>query len=185
MERYASNAHPGRLNNCDLLIDTHPMKPGLVIVMCMFLAACDPFGFSAGPVGSALKKKVREKEITEVDLRKLVPFEWDSLYMFSPYRSREEVCKQLQFTVSQCHRHVSVGSTDDGEMFLVFQLKGEIVHTEMHSRFNGDFMPMDFLQPVTPERSRFLVVKSGVSGSGEPWLKLRPHSDGINSQGHR
>jgi hypothetical protein len=148
----------------------------------MSLMGCNPFGFSAGPVGTALREEVREKRQTEVDLRVVAPFEWDALHMFSPYRTREEVCKQLQLTESQCRRHVTVDSTDDGEMFLVFRLKGEIVHTELHSRFNDDFLPMDYPQPVTPERSRFVVVKSGVSGGGEPWLKLRPRTDAAKNR---
>jgi hypothetical protein len=152
-----------------------------VIALSILLAACNPFAFSAGSVGEALKKEVRDKKGVEVDLRKIVPFEWDSLYMFTPYMPRQEICKQLQLTELQCHRHVPIESTDDGEMFLVFRLKEEIVHTEMHSRFNGDFTPVDYPQPITPEQSRFVVIESGVGASGAPWLKLRPKIDNKRS----
>jgi hypothetical protein len=155
------------------------VKSTLVVGFCVSLIACNPFDFSspAGPVGKALHKEVREKKSVEVDFKKIVPFAWDEMYLFGPYMPREDVCKRLGLAGLQCWYHVSETSTDDGEMFLVFRLKGDIVHTEMHSRFNGDFIPMTYPQPVTPERGRFVIIEDGRLASGEPWLRLRPVKD--------
>lgn len=157
------------------------MRSASIGFLCILLAACNPFAFSVGPVGKALQAEVREKRSKEVDLQTVVPFNWDALYIYSPYMPREEICKQLQLKEPQCHYYVRVESTDDGEMFLVFRLKGEIVHTEMHSRFNGDFTPVDYPQPITPDRSLFSVKESGTAASGAPWLKLRPQMEKTRS----
>src|SRR5712691_1385536 len=157
------------------------MKVGLVVTLSLLLVACNLFAFSVGPVGEALRKELREKESIEVDLKKIVPFDWDEFYLFTPYTPREEVCKRLQLTELHCWYYVPTESTVDGLMFLAFRYKGKTVHTEMHSRFNGDFTPVDYPQPVLPERGRFVVKKDGVTGSGEPWLRLRPIAEAKRS----
>ena len=157
------------------------MKPALTTTLCILLIACNPFSFSVGPVGKALREEIREKRNMEVDLKKIISFAWDELYLFGPYTPQEEVCKQLHLTDLQCSHQVSVVSTDDVVMFLVFRHKGEIVHTEMHSRFNGDFTPLDYPQPITPQRARFLVEEERKSSRGGRWLKLRPASEATRS----
>lgn len=61
---------------------------------------------------------------------------------------------------------------DDGEMYIVFRNKGAIVHKEMYIRFNGDFTPINYKQPLTPSTAIFTVKPQGKSASGKPWLKL-------------
>ena len=73
-----------------------------------------------------------------------------------------------------CDEQITEESTDDGEMLLVFRKDGEIIHVEMHFRFNGDFAPLDYPVPVMPEKATFAVVQDGRAASGSPWLRLRP-----------
>jgi hypothetical protein len=150
------------------------MKASHVLVLCALLLGCDLSGYLSGPVGKALRHEVREKKQKEIDLSRLISFEWDELFLFGPYTPRSEVCKELKLNEPECSVVVKSESTDDGEMFLVFRHKEKIVHTEMYIRFNGDFTPLDFKQPITPTDAKFIVKEEGQSASGEPWLRLRP-----------
>lgn len=152
------------------------MKAWLVLVVCALLFGCDWSGYLSGPVGQALRHEVREKKQKEIDLARVVPFKWDELFLFGPYTPRSEVCKELKLNEPECLIVVKSESTDDGEMFLVLRHQGNIVHTEMYIRFNGDFTPLDFKQPITPTDAKFTVKEEGRSASGEPWLRLRPTS---------
>ncbi len=150
------------------------MKAWFVVSLCVLLFGCDLSGYLSGPVGKALRHEVREKKQKEIDLVKVVPFQWDELFLFEPYTPRNEVCKDLGLNGAECLLVVTSESTDDGEMFMVFRQKKKIVHTEMYVRFNGDFTPLDFKQPITPSEAKFIVKEDGQSASGEPWLKLKP-----------
>jgi hypothetical protein len=150
------------------------MKTPFLFLLCGLLVSCDPSGYLSGPVGKALRNEVRERKQREIDLVSMVPFKWDELFLFEPYSPRSEVCKELRLKESECSSIVKSESTDDGQMLLVFKLEAQIVHTEMHIRFNGDFTPLDFKQPITPTTAKFRVQEEGHSASGKPWLRLRP-----------
>ena len=148
----------------------------IAFLFLAFLCSCEPTYVLSGPVGKAIRKEVRDLRQAEIDLKKIVPFEWDALYLYDPYTPRKVICNDLGIPDDACRREIPDESIDDGEMYLVFQRSGEIVHQEMHLRFNGDFAPVDFAQPLTPERAVFDVKKNGVAAGGAPWLKLRLRS---------
>ena len=148
----------------------------IVFIILAFLCSCEPTYVFSGPVGKSVRKEVRDLQQAEIDLKKIVPFYWDALHLYGPYTPREMICNDLGIPKDDCRRQITEESIDDGEMFLVFQRSGEIIHQEMHLRFNGDFAPVDFVQPVTPDKAVFDVKEDGVAANGEPWLKLRLRS---------
>jgi hypothetical protein len=150
------------------------MRIWLTVSVCAILSGCELSGYLSGPVGKAIRHEVREQKQKEIDLARVVPFQWDELFLFQPYTPRSEICKDLGLYEAECLLVVKSESTDDGEMFMAFRYKKKIVHTEMYIRFNGDFTPLDFKQPITPNRAKFSVKETGKSVRGEPWLKLRP-----------
>ncbi len=128
--------------------------------------------FKSGPVGWALKREIRDRGASRVDLSKLTDFTWDQLFLFAPYTPKMDVCAVLALAAPDCDRLVKGESMDDGEMALAFRQAGAVVHVEMHYRWNGDFTPVPEAQPIGRDRAVFRVVQEGVSASGGPWLHL-------------
>ena len=148
------------------------MKSLIIAVAIGFLSACSLSSyFSSGPVGKALVKELRIRHKSEVDLKQIVGFSWDELYLYGPYTPREEVCKQFSISTEDCPTVIPFDTMDDGIMTMVFRDKGKIVHAELHYRVNGDFVGSS--QPVKPDQARFRVEHDGRAVDGTAWLKLR------------
>lgn len=153
------------------------MRTVLAILLALCLSGCgDIYRYlKSGEVGWALKKELRDKKATRVELAKITKFEWDELFLFGPYHPTSEVCKRLALSPGDCKSEITAESTDDGEMLMVFRLKGKVVHSEMHIRWHGDFTPVPD-EPFTPQTAVFSVSVEGKGALGEDWLKLRPIS---------
>lgn len=151
------------------------MRSLLAVLLALNLSGCgDAYRYlKSGEVGWALKKELRDQKSTRVELSKLTKFEWDEVFVFGPYFPASEVFKRLSLPAAECAAAIPVESTDDGEMLLVFRLKGKVVHTEIHYRWHGDFTPSP-KEPLTPQTAVFAVVAAGKGSSGQDWLKLRP-----------
>lgn len=151
------------------------MRSLLAILLILNLCGCgDAYRYvKSGEVGWALKEELRDRKSTRVELAKLTRFEWDEVFVFDPYALTSEVCKRLSLPAAECTSTITMESTDDGEMLLVFRLKGKVVHTEMHIRWHGDFTPAP-KEPLTLQTAVFAVVAAGKGSSGQDWLKLRP-----------
>ncbi len=149
------------------------MKLAAIIVVWLSLCACEPSYWLSGPVGKAIRNEVRVAQKTKIHLRKLTAFEWDALYLCAPYTSRKIICQDLGISEEFCHQEIADESRNDGETYLVFKMAGNIVHKEMYTRFNGDFTPIDFALPLTPERAVLKVIEDGVSSRGKPWFRLK------------
>jgi hypothetical protein len=150
----------------------------LLLLLLPGLWGCDKFSRSSnstGEVGLALKKELLENQVKEVDIAKLTRFAWDELFLFSPYFPTSEVCKRVQLSVAECKSTIPEESTDDGEMMMVFRIKGKVAHSELHHRQHGDFTPAPS-EPFTPETAIFSVVAEGTGVPGPGWMKLRPKS---------
>lgn len=151
------------------------MRTVLAILLSLSLSGCgDIYRYiKSGEIGWALKKEIRDKKATKVDVAKLTEFEWDEFFVFDPYQPKKEVCKRLNLSPSDCESSTAFESISDGEMLMVFRRNGVIVHTEMHIRWHGDFTPAPD-KPFTPQTAVFSVAVEGKGALGEDWLKLRP-----------
>ena len=156
------------------------MRAVLAFVIIVCLSGCDDIYryFRTGEVSQALKRELRDKKTRQVELVKLTRFEWDELFLFGPYFPRSEICKRLELSELECKFAITVVSTDDGEMLLVFRLKKKIVHTEIHLRWHGDFVSAlgeeRSRQAFTPQTAVFSVSTENKDMPGEAWLILRP-----------
>jgi hypothetical protein len=129
--------------------------------------------FKSGEVGWALKKELRDKHSKVVNIAKLTDFEWDELYLFSPYEPTDDICKRLLIALEDCRSVITSESTDDGEMLMVFRHTGKVVHTEMHIRWHGDFTPVPD-EVFSRESAVFDVFVEGKGSLGQDRLVLRP-----------
>lgn len=152
------------------------MRLAAISVVLALFFGCESAHWLSGPVAKAVKKEVRSAQKTEIHLSKLTPFEWDEAYFFDPYTPRRVICEDLGISKKNCPQEIADESTNDGEMFLVFRKSGKIVHKEMYGRFNGDFTPIDYALPLTPETAIFDVIEDGVSSKGKPWFRLKLRS---------
>lgn len=154
------------------------MRKLVTILLVFSLSGCgDIYRYlKSGDVGWALKKELRDKKSTTVEIAKLTHFQWGELFLFGPYQPTDEVCKRLQLSSVDCKAIITVESTDDGEMLMVFRHKKKVVHTEMHIRWNGDFTPVPD-EPFSPRTAIFSVSIEGKSVHGpkrrfENWKAL-------------
>lgn len=154
------------------------MRTLLTVLLVISLSGCgDVYRYQrSGEVEWALKKEIRDKKSIRVEIAKLTSFEWDEMFIFGPYQPTSDVCKRLELSSVACKTIITAESTDDGEMLMVFRLKGKVVHTEMHIRWHGDFTPVPG-KPFTPRTAVFSVSVEGKDASGEGRLKLRPISE--------
>lgn len=159
-------------------ISSVPCSGRLALVLVLVLAAaaggCDAYvNWHTGEVGKNLRRLLREQQAKQVDLPSVTRFEWDEFHPFGPYSSKPLVCNTLSLDTATCEAHVPAGLTSDSEMLLVFRKGGRIVHTEVHFRINGDFLPLPDKLPIRPDAARFDVVADGESSSGKTWLRLK------------
>lgn len=154
------------------------MRTLLTILLFLSLSSCGEVYryLNSGDVGWALKKELRDKKSTKVEIAQLTKFQWDELFLFGPYQPTDEVCKRLELSTFDCKSIITVESTDDGEMLMVFRNEGKVVHTEMHTRWHGDFTPVPD-EPFTPRTAIFSVSIEGNGANGRDWLKLRPTTE--------
>ena len=138
---------------------------GLLLALIVVVATAPWWlsGHKAGPVSKAIGKEIRYGGNAPIEIRRVTPFPWDEMYLFGPYQPRALVCEHLQLADEACDRHVSIESIDDGDMSLVFRHRGQVAHSEIHHRGNGDFLPLPVNQPLTPETAVFDVVEQGIT----------------------
>lgn len=148
-------------------LPTHA-TPRLVLAAACLLAACGQDGAISALVGQA----VHRPEARTLDLAKVVPSEWDAVFLFAPYTPRNEVCQQLR-VVDHCAVAVPFESTEDGLMTLAFVQAGRVVRVEPHSRGNGDFTPVPAAQPIRRTQAVFRIVRDSTSRDGAgAWTRL-------------
>lgn len=99
------------------------MRTLFTILLFLSLSGCgDAYRYlKSGNVGWALKKELRDKKSTRVDIANLTNFQWDELFLFSPYQATNEICKRLVLSAVDCKSFITAESTDDGEMLMVFR----------------------------------------------------------------
>ena len=155
----------------------------LTALLMLSLSGCGDIYryFKSGEVGWALKRELRDRHVEQIELAKITGFTWDELFLFGPYEPASDICKTLRLSSADCESTITATSTDDGEMLMVFRLKGKIVHNEIHIRWHGDFSPIP-PEPLTPQTAVFAVSIEGKGASGEDWLVLRPVSTQSPSQ---
>ena len=156
---------------------TTPLVAVLLSTVLLFLSGCGGIYRYAksGEVGWALKKELRDKHSKEVDMTKLVKFQWDEFFVFNPYTSSADICKRLALSLDQCQKQIKSESTDDGETLLIFLKDRKIAHSEMHFRWHGDFTPARD-EPFTSATAVFTVLVKDQGSMFEDWLSLRPKS---------
>src|SRR6476660_4651075 len=56
---------------------------------------------------------------TQVDIGHSGDFAWDEMFVFGPYSGKDQICRTLKLSASQCSA-VGIKDVDEGEFLLVF-----------------------------------------------------------------
>ncbi len=137
------------------------------LIICMVsLICCNKINNS---VSEEIAKKVSDGEGAIINIANLTNFEWDKLYIFDPYESRDNIQNTIgQVFLKANDIHISVS---EEVTLLVFTKDGNVVHYFNHPRRKGDFSGFKDHDWFTPENSKFKVVHKGYSLYGK-WPKL-------------
>lgn len=148
--------------------------PALVLVLSAMLAGCSDMSAPGGPVSKSLRKQIFERQQTTIEISGFTPFPWDELHLFGPYTPRADVCRRISLAELKCRTAMPFEAVPEAEVLLVFRNQGEMIYLEPHPRANGDFVPLDYPQPLTRAAAVFVVEPGGKDGGGETWYRLRP-----------
>ncbi len=119
------------------------------------------------PLKPAIELAIARPADTMIDLAATVPFDWDELFIFTPYSSGEEACALLNLGWLDCRINISgeagsiLGSSyiPEGGDLLVFRRAGNIVHTELAGRnFGTDQQAPP--RPVRRDDARFAILRT-------------------------
>jgi hypothetical protein len=115
------------------------------------------------PVSERVGAAIRQGQVT--DLAKLTEFSWSNAFVFSPFTTRDRVCKALPTQWPDCAASVPA-LVDEGTYLLVFANQGRVVHHEMHSRSNGDFCTTSCVLELDSAHAAFQAKADGKLADG-------------------
>jgi hypothetical protein len=93
-------------------------------------------------IEKALNKRLAA-DATVVDFSTLTAtLDWDRMYIFQPYSSKETICTVLQLSRDRC-RSADIQDVDEGQFLLVFMQRNEIAHIEYIGRTVAEFEESD------------------------------------------
>ena len=75
---------------------------------------------------------------TQVDIGHSGDFAWDEMFVFGPYSGKDQICRTLKLSASQCSA-AGIKNVDEGEFLLVFTQHGAISETLIFPRTIADF----------------------------------------------
>ncbi len=126
------------------------------------------------------KRGVSADEQVIIRLKDLTDFQWDRVYVFTPYTPVETIDKALGFAWPQA-REIGINMLDHFNL-LVFTNKGKVVNYLKHPLHLGDFsrsMMEQMHKGFNTDEAIFEVeIKDS---SGEARLILRPQNESLTS----
>ena len=133
--------------------------PLLLAAAIAMVAACT----AKAPVSERVGAAIRQGQVA--DLAKLAEFGWDRAFVFSPFTTRDRVCKALPTQWPDCAASVPA-LVDEGTYLLVFANQGRVVHHELHSRSNGDFCTTSCVLELAATHAAFQAKADGKLADG-------------------
>jgi hypothetical protein len=96
-------------------------------------------------------------KVNGIDISSITPFEWEKLYLFSPYSTAEQIFKTLGFT-DDIKSYISA---DDGIILFVFVKDKKVVQYLDYPR-NPDFNSVVRESGYSPSEAIFVLDNEGV-----------------------
>ena len=121
-------------------------------IFSLFVLLC---GCTQSPVSTHIGEQARTQG--KVELAAIVDFEWDTVFIFSPYATNTFICKAIGTHWPDCER-LAPQQVAESEYHLVFINQGSFVMQVVHSRMNGDFCKQTCALSIRRENAIFNVV---------------------------
>ena len=141
-----------------------PQQFRIIFLTLGLLVACT----TRAPISAAIGKKLQST--ATIDVAELAPFQWEKMYVFSPYTPRSEICGTLVSFWRAC-KSVVPESIDEGSYLLVFAAHGAVVHHELFTRRHADFCDRSCVLTVSRDRAKF-DVRVSVEPNNAPRYRL-------------
>ncbi|WP_417372208.1 hypothetical protein [Gelidibacter japonicus] len=114
------------------------------------------------------KIKLNRSEPFKLDLVDVVPFVWDSLYIFKPYTSIAKINDDIGYEWKEAHKtHIN---DDDGINLLVFTEKEKVVKYIKWPRNKGDFTRINPLNNPYSRKKSMFILKKEKTGNQDWWF---------------
>lgn len=139
----------------------------LVLAALLCLVAC-----GQPTVSDRIGEQARNSGM--VDMARAAEFAWTQVRIYTPYSTRQAVCKDLGDLAPDCQQE-SPASVAEGEFLLVFINEGRGARYEPHRRSNGNFLSHTGVLTLQRDAAVLDVVQSRSSRQGSAFY-LRPRS---------
>ena len=143
------------------------------VVLSLAVGGCGETSAGAGQISQRIGEVASDPAVREVDLGKLTTFGWDRVYFFKPGTPRKEVCVFIAARDGLCERVIRHQSVAGESMTIVFSLKNQLTHVELHSLANGRF-DIEPSRAGLPREASVFKVRREPSTDGKAILWLEP-----------
>ncbi|MBZ4665262.1 hypothetical protein [Mahella sp.] len=139
-------------------------KVSIIIIACIALIGVLGYLLIGNPImfinNQKLKNSVQSIDSETVQLNDVVPFEWDFLYTFDPYQSKEEIEKIVRFKSAD----IKENNINEGMVHLLF-VKGDKVVASIlgygsNLGYNIDFTSKEEQNVTFVEDAQFNVTRA-------------------------
>jgi len=127
---------------------------------------------------SMIEKKKGNPEKVIVKIRSLTNFQWDKMYVFTPYTPIAEINRTLGFEWEDA-ASTGIDRRDDINL-IVFVNSGKVVTLIAHPRIHGEFSVGDQKNVFTPESASFEIAEVPQSKKGRFKLLIMSSSELAN-----
>jgi hypothetical protein len=127
---------------------------------------------------SMIEKKKGNPEKVIVKVRSLTNFQWDKMYVFTPYTPIAEINRTLGFEWEDA-ASTGIDRRDDINL-IVFVNNGKVVTLIAHSRIHGEFSVGGQKNGFTPESASFEIAEVPQSQKGRLKLLILPSNELAN-----
>jgi hypothetical protein len=140
--------------------------------------SCLLFSCSNNDFSSALTKAVEAGRGATIAFRDLTSFEWDTVYVYGPYQSLEQINKKHGTTLKASSLYGS-DWVPEGDCLYIFTLHGKAVQSAFHPRYLGSCV--DIVDPgLYSKEAAVFEVEVKVAGS-HPILKWISSNQSLQS----
>jgi len=108
-----------------------------------------------------LDEHLKKNSTQPIKLAEFTNFEWESIVIFSPYSSKDQVCNSLSSQWIECNSEFPSSGVDESDYFMAFINAGTVIHTEFHDRKTSDFCRKTCLLRLSKNEAILKVVPNG------------------------
>lgn len=114
-----------------------------------------------------IKNKVESKDQTPFNIKSLTDFDWDHLYIFTPYTPFTFIKETIGEEADKLKK-VNMDTREEINL-LVFMNNGKIESYLEFPRRKGDFDKINRPEGFNPESASFIAT---IEDRGEPWITI-------------